>query len=53
MKPDWWDLAALAGAASCVYGLGLIYQPLAWISGGLLLVWAGVKGPRLKNGDRS
>lgn len=53
MKPDPWDLAALGGACSIIYGLWLIYHPLAWICGGLLLAWTGIKGPRIKNGDRS
>lgn len=32
------DLVALAGAGSVVYGVALMFEPAAWIVGGLILV---------------
>lgn len=39
-----WDLLALAGAALTVYGLALVYAPLAWIVPGAALLSFGVWG---------
>lgn len=42
-------LAAIAGAAAVVYGVGLIFAPAAWIVGGLIVVLSSVgyvNGPR-------
>ena len=40
------DLLMLAGAASLSYGAWLIYSPAGWITGGLLLLVAGVLASR-------
>ncbi len=40
------DFLALVGGGLVVFGLGMIYPPLAWIAAGLLLVAAAVVGAR-------
>lgn len=44
MKSLLWDVLALGGGAMLVYGLALVYEPLAWIVPGAVLVVAGVWG---------
>ncbi len=39
-KPDWWDLM-VAGTGAICYGLWQIYQPAAWIAGGICLLLLG------------
>ena len=39
-----WDLLILAGFASVVVGLGMIYLPLAPIVGGSGFIYQGIKG---------
>lgn len=36
------DISGVAGVAAIVHGLGLIYEPAAWISGGLAALAASV-----------
>ena len=43
------SLATLAGLAALVYGLWLIYEPAAWLVGGVLVAFVGLVelvGPR-------
>ena len=36
------DLFVLSGAGMMVWGIWQIYQPAAWILGGLVLLWYGL-----------
>jgi len=48
------DVFLLAGFASLMYGLSLIYVPAAWIAGGILLLGASwmIGGPGSARSDR-
>lgn len=46
------QLIILIGVASVIYGLALIYPPLAWMLGGSLLVFVAVRGREPKAASR-
>jgi hypothetical protein len=45
------EACLLVGFCSLIYGIWLIYQPAAWIVGGLILIWLGMP-PRPPKGGQ-
>ena len=43
LAAHWRDLLGVVGAGALLYGLALIYPPAAWIVGGCLAIFAGVR----------
>lgn len=43
LVPDMQDVLVFGGLASVCWGLAQVYPPAAWIVGGAVLFWLGIK----------
>lgn len=53
MRVNAWDIVVIAGASAVLFGIWQLSQAAAFIAGGAMVLWVGVRGSMTSRGRSS